>query len=511
VPETTPVHDLGRVLAAIRRRWLVAATVLAITLLATGAASRLGKSHYEATAQILLQLPDQVNGVLNPDGATSPANAQRDVTTNAQLITSVPVADAVRHQLHLTDTSKQLIARLSVTGQTTSNLVEITARDSLPDRAARVATAVARQYQAYRRQSAQDAIGSAISAASSRLTAMDATAQASAEGRALATRLHQLQTAQAVATGGVQLVRPATVPTAPVPRLSPLLAAVAFMLGLALAAAAIAVLERCDRRLLDEDAIADALGLPVLARVPAGGRGRRRRERTEAVDAVAARLRFVPPGKKAQVVMVAPAANYSAEDLAIELVDVMAGFEPSVMLIDADLSRARARGDAMDDGLTGVLRRGRSLEDALVPVLLEDGEEWRAGAWQLLPAGCGAARPMSLLASPEMRQLVAAARESADVVVVISPPLTHSAEALTVAALCDEIVVVARPRWTTRDDAARVREILGAARAGVAGVVVESARRRPARARDGGWVQEAPLVLAEQPLAADAAPFTASA
>jgi capsular polysaccharide biosynthesis protein len=485
----TPAQDLSRALAAVRRHWMPAVAILAITLLATAVVSRLGRPHYEATAQILIQQPDQVNAVLNPDGTTSPANAQRDVTTNAQLITSVPVADAVRRELHLTETSKQLIARLAVTGQSTSNLVEITARDARADRAARVATAVATQYQAYRRTSAQAAIQSAITAASARLDGMDAAAQASAAGRALSTRLHQLETAQAVATGGVQLVRPAAVPQAPVARLSPLTAAVALLLGLALAALAVAVLERLDPRLPDEDAIREAFELPVIGRLPGSSTARRRRRRTQAVDGLAARLRLVKPANKAQVVMVAPAAEYPGDEVAVELADALAGFEPWVMLIDANLSRWRAGGFAEPGGgLTAVLAGGGELADELIPIVPEDATDVRApGTWQLLPAGDGATRPMTLLASAQMRQLMAAARESADVVIVAAPPMPNDGEVLALAALCDEIVVVARPRLTTRAHARAARELLGAVSARVTGVVVDGENR--ARLRHRSWRQ----------------------
>ena len=85
--------------AVARRAW--AAAIFLLTLVAALAASRVGPSRYEATAQILLQQPDQVNAVLNPDAITSAANVQREVNTNAQLITSVPVIDAVRRQLRL--------------------------------------------------------------------------------------------------------------------------------------------------------------------------------------------------------------------------------------------------------------------------------------------------------------------------------------------------------------------------------------------------------------------------
>ena len=205
---TTPARGSRPGAAA---RWgaarAMAAAIFALTLIAALGVSRLGASRYEATAQILLQQPDQVNAVLNPDAITSAANVQREVNTNAQLITSVPVIDAVRRQLRLTESVPDLVDRLSVTGEATSNLVEITARDGAPDRAARIATAVAEQYQAYRRRSAQDAIGSAISAAAIRLRGMDAATRGSAEGEALEARLHQLETGAAVATGGVQVVR----------------------------------------------------------------------------------------------------------------------------------------------------------------------------------------------------------------------------------------------------------------------------------------------------------------
>ena len=112
----------------------MSAAIFALTLIATVGVSRLGASSYEATAQILLQQPDQVNAVLNPDAITSAANVQREVNTNAQLITSVPVIDAVRRQLRLTESVPDLVDRLSVTGEATSNLVEITARDGAPDR-----------------------------------------------------------------------------------------------------------------------------------------------------------------------------------------------------------------------------------------------------------------------------------------------------------------------------------------------------------------------------------------
>jgi capsular polysaccharide biosynthesis protein/Mrp family chromosome partitioning ATPase len=476
---TSPAQDLGAALRAVKRRASVAMAICALTVAATLGVTRLGPSRYEATAQILLQQPDQVNAVLNPDAITSAANVQREVNTNAQLITSVPVADAVRRQLHLTESVRDLVGRLSVTGEATSNLVEITARDERPERAARVATAVAVKYQSYRRRSAQEAIGPAISAAALRLRGMDATTRGSAEGKELESRLHQLETGAAVATGGVQVVRPAAIPLRPEPRVPPLTAAVAVMLGLALAALAVTLLERFDRRLLDEEDVEAAFGHAVTGRIPAPGRrGSHNGRRTEAFDALAARLRSTAPSPHGRVVMLAAAAPYAGDDVAIRLAEALADLEPRVMLIDADL-RHESSGEgaelAESGGLTAILCDQSTLEDEIVLASYgQDGDDpLPARAWELLPAGCGASRPTALLGSPEMEALLALARNRADIVIVAAPSLASGADALVLAPLCDEIVVVVRERSATRDQARGARQVLAATSTPVVGLIFE--------------------------------------
>jgi capsular polysaccharide biosynthesis protein/Mrp family chromosome partitioning ATPase len=476
----TPAQDFGAVLRAVRRHTLAAAAVIGLTLLTAIGVSRLGASQYEATAQILLQQPDQVNAVLNPEAIPSAANAQREVNTNAQLITSVPVADAVRRQLHLRESVHDLASRVSVNGEATSNLVEITARDERPDRAAQVATAVAEQYQAYRRESAQKAIQLAIDAAQTRLSAMDASARQSSEGQALETRLHQLETGEAVATGGVQIVRPAPVPSSAVPRLSWLAAAVAVVLALSLAALAVFVLERLDRRLLDEDAVKDAFGgVDVIARIPSRGTGGRpARERVEAFDRLAARLRFAKPDQAARVVLVAAISGDHGDDVAIRIAEALAELESRVLLIDADLRHdGRAAGAAVaDGGLTAVLRGESSFDDEIVLATYGhvDGDE-RPRAWTLLPAGAGSSRPMALLGGLEMDFVIAEARTRSDFVILAVP---SAADVLPLARLCHEIVLVVGERSVTHEQAAVVREALAPAPPAGIGIVLERSGRR---------------------------------
>ena len=473
----SPAQDLGAALRALRRRSGVAVAILALTLGGAVAVSRLAPAEYRATAEILLQQTDQVNAVLNPEAVTSAANAQREVNTNAQLITSIPVVDGVRARLRLREGSAELIDRMSVTGEATSNLVEIAVTDPRPRRAARVATAVAVEYQAYRRRSAQDAIGSAITAASLRLRAMDDAARRSSEGQALEERLHQLETGEAVATGGVQVVRRAGVPSSPAPRLTPLAVAATVGLALALAALAVLTLERVDRRLLDRAAVEEAFGLPVIGCIPAAGPGDDPR-RIEAFDALAARLRHTAPGAPGRVLLVA-GVPYPGDDAAVRLAEALAEVEPRVLLIEADLRHEGIPLDGVaEGGLTAVLRGESTLDDeVMLASYAPAGDDSLPGrTWELLAAGARAGRPTSLLGSPEMRDLLASARSRADTVIVAAPSLTSGADVLAMAPLCDEIVVVVRERSATRDDARRGREVLESASARVRGIVLERGR-----------------------------------
>jgi Mrp family chromosome partitioning ATPase len=412
---TSAADSAGAVLRAVGRRAWPAAIVFAVTLLAAFGVSRLGASRYDATAQILLQQTDQVNAVLNPDAITSAANAQREVNTNAQLITSVPVLDAVRRQLRLHETARELAARLSVSGEATSNLVEISAEDTDPRRAAEVATAVAKQYQTYRRKSAQAAIGSAVDAAAARLQGMDAAARGSAA-----------------------------------------------------------------------------------------------RRRVEAFDALAVKLRS--RHGSGRVVMVAAPAPYVHDDVAIRLTEALADLEPRVLLIDADLRHEGAAVEELADcgGLTSVLLSRTSLEDELVLASYrqDDDDPLPVRAWEFLPAGSGASRPTALLGGHDMTSLLASVRRRAEIVLVAAPAFGSGADAIVLAPLCDEIVLVVRERSATREQADRTRRALDGIDTPVTGIVLETGtpsrpwplarrRRRPVLRRERRRTQdEAPRATA---------------
>ena len=176
--------------------------------------------------------------------------------------------------------------------------------------------------------------------------------------------------------------------------------------------------------------------------------------------------------------MLAAAAPYAGDDVAVRLAEALADLEPRVMLIDADLRHESSGAGAElaeSGGLTAILCDQSTLEDEIVLASYgQDGDDpLPARAWELLPAGTGASRPTALLGSPEMEALLARARDRADIVIVAAPSLASGADALVLAPLCDDIVVVVRERSATRDQARGARRVLAATSTPVVGLIFE--------------------------------------
>lgn len=488
----TPTERLQDFAAAVRRRWLPA--LLVFTLTAAGAAvlTSAGPKSYDATAQILLQPTDAVESTISPGTVSSEADAQRDVTTYSQEITVEPVARAVRSLLRLDTTLPSLVERISVSGQETSNLVSITARDSRPALAAALASAFATEYQRYRKQLALSQIDQALAAA-------EADPQAKVKGSPVAARVELLQAAAASETGGVQIIRPATVPSSaasPNLRKSILLGIVA---GLILALAAVFAMEFLDRRLVDPRQLEAAFGVPALAIIPGGRRlhdaARLQAARRQPYTDLAARLAFTSLAAGSRTIMISPASRRESSDrVALGLAQALGMLGRRVILIEADICAQGTSAPESDEpsGLTAVLAGRSSFERELNDVFFVAGsggeghevEPWALVSYSTLPCGPPVAEPEALLGREAMRDVIERAQAHADLVLVATAPLDRPSGVLPLVRLCAGVIIVAHERAIRAEQAHRIAELLRSAPASLLGTVLVrggSAKQQPAR------------------------------
>jgi polysaccharide biosynthesis transport protein len=466
----SPAERLREYLRVARRRWLVLALVTCAVAVIALLLSLAGTKKYDASAVLLLREADPVDTILGNSSDVS--DPERESNTQIGLIKLDPVAEGVKEELDLSTPTDELLDQVSTEFQGNSDLVEVTVRDESPQLAAAIANAFATEYVAFRRDTARASLEEAAKLANERLESLDPEELGSTEGRELETRLRELEIASSLQTGGVEVVRRASVPVDPaVPR--PMLAVVVgLMVGFTLALMIVLLLEFADRRLKDEDEAQEILELPLIARIPRPARGgdenRRDRLREEAYASLAANLLFVDRVERGTVLLVtSPGPSDGKTTVTLGLARALATLSKRVIAVEADLRHPRFADRlnlGREPGFAGVAGEAIGLDSALVEI---DAATMRMGngaapgpSFSVLQAGPPLGAPQMVLTRPAAGEVFAACRQRADFVLVDAPPIGVVHDAITLANFTDAVLLVARLGWTTKDVARESLRVL---------------------------------------------------
>lgn len=465
----SPAERLREYLRVVRRRWLVLALVTGAVAVVALLLSLAGTKKYDASAVLLLREADPVDAILGNSSEVS--DPERESNTQIGLIKLDPVAEGVEEELDLTVSTSDLLEQVSTEFQGNSDLVEVTVRDESPRLAAAIANAFATEYVAFRRDTARASLEEAAKLANERLESLSAEERESTEGRQLEARLRELEIASSLQTGGVEVVRRASVPTDPaVPR--PMLSTfVGLIVGLTLALIIVLLLEFVDRRLKDEEEAQEILELPLIARIPRtarGGDSRRDRLREEAYASLAANLLFIDREERGSVLMVtSPGPSDGKTTVTLGLARALATLSKRVIAVEADLRHPRFAERLSlghEPGFAGVAGEALGLDSALVEIdaanmRMNDGST-SGPSFSVLQAGPPINAPQMVLSRPATGQVFAACRQRADFVLVDAPPIGVVHDAITLAGFVDASILVARLGWTTKDVARESLRVL---------------------------------------------------
>jgi capsular polysaccharide biosynthesis protein len=162
---------------------------------------------------------------------------------------------------------------VSVKAETNTNVVGIEAVSTDATEAADVANAFADQFVLSRQAADRASVAAARELVKEQLDTLSAADAASAYGLMLKEKYESLRILESMQNGGftvVEMARPPGAPFAPQPSRS---AIIALFVGLVVGIGVAFLLNYLDKRIKDEKALEKALGVPVLASVPAvGGR-----------------------------------------------------------------------------------------------------------------------------------------------------------------------------------------------------------------------------------------------
>ncbi|MEL7363576.1 MAG: polysaccharide biosynthesis tyrosine autokinase, partial [Bacteroidota bacterium] len=205
---------------------------------------------------------------------------------------------------------------------------------------------------------------------------------------------------------------------------------------------------------------------------------------TEAFRHLRTSVQYSLPDSKLEAIMVSsPGPGEGKSTTAVNLAIALAQAGKRTLYIDADLRRPTGH------RLLGV-NRDRGLAELLFQDAPIDWENYRRALhidWgrfdnhldnlYVLPAGQVVPDPAELLGSHKMEQLLEAARQEFDVVILDTSPILAVTDAVLLATYCDATLLVARAEETSWRSLQRAKELLettGDAGAPVIGAVLNS-------------------------------------
>jgi capsular exopolysaccharide synthesis family protein len=508
-------------LKAIHRRWpvVVVAGLLGLLigyLVAPSAANQAGARGSYSAAATVLQAPD----VKDP------------VASTTLLATSDAVAERVSKGLSTHPAPQELLLQVAAVGDKTSNAITITASDTEPQTAMALANAFAQgtvdEFLARHR----DAAAARFTGLEGQLTDVDDQLKQvtgsigavsgpvnpvlQARGGALSARYAQIYASlqeaanQANNPTGLEILSPAVgaKSNAGPFSLSTTTArtVVGLALGLLLGGALALVLEHFDTRPRDRSAAQHAYRLPVLAEIPKIRHSERRdfalittsqpeSSAAEAYRSLRSTIMFTDSRirrlgskdidlngsahttQRPQVILVTSAC--AAEGKTATVVNLAACFADvgkRVLVLDCDFRGPDAHqylGVSPSTGLSNLLTSMTTVD------LSQHVRQSDIPHVDVITAGTQLERPSTLVA--RIGDLMAQARELADIVLIDSAPMLLANDAMDLIPYVDAVLVVSYTGRATSEQAQRISELLTRTRAPVIGVALVGANGRPSR------------------------------
>ena len=500
--------DVRAALGFLRRHALLIAFVTVATAAAAFGISITQPNSYTGNATLLWTPTPSASGNL-PDTASTMQTIQGIAGSSTVLS---PIASA--YHLSLRQLKRDTSAGISISQTSASQILTISAKASSPGVAASIANALSTALINYRASRQKRVLSAQITFLQQQLDTLAGKTDPSSVAAAsdVRTQLVQLRSEQAVFAPDLSVLTPAVPPTSassPRPKRN---AAMGLFVGLVLGLLLGAFRDRLDRRTHSADEVEAIYGAPTLGRVPFGGTRRTSRGELLADFAAASPLADayrtirtnlslyqLKQGKSIVVLVTSAVPAEGKSAVSANLAHSLSVTGKRVLAVSADLhnpslheyfgspaddsgvapimlvnesARGRLSAPRPASGLIQVLAGEVSLDEGARLIPLTPRERASGGSLSLLANSSTFFDPAALFGSGQMEQFLEEARERFDVIVLDSPPLHANADAALLAQVSDVVVVVARIKHLTRNQARRAARMMAAAHISPTGLIV---------------------------------------
>jgi capsular exopolysaccharide synthesis family protein len=467
-----------------RRAWII----VLVTLLAGGAAAAFAfatRNTYDSTAKLLFR--QSLGTELNALGLL-PGNADFDnlALDNVEVASSRRVADATAVRLRALGedvTGKDVADDVTVALAKNTDVVDISAKDTDREDAARLATLYAEEAAKIANRDEQEQATRVLDNLDRQYNELPLVEQTGPRGRKLQEHIQRMRTIADVGVGSPRVIQEGVVPTSRAGNpVETILLGVLF--GVLLGGGLALVREQSDRKLRRTEQVTAAFDAPVLTTVPRSRALKRHKpfadlppQIAEAFRMLQMNLRFARDEPVRSVLVTSARTGEGKTTIAWNLAAAAASGGLSVALVEADLRRP-SLADRYDleqaPGLAEALQGEVSISAAMQTILPIQGSANPVGhprQLHVIVAGSAAPNPWALMQSSVMVRVLDVLRKDHDIVIIDTPPLPHVADAISLLRHVDGVLVTASVNSTRGPEASRLRDQLQGLDANVLGVV----------------------------------------
>jgi succinoglycan biosynthesis transport protein ExoP len=454
---------------------------------------------YQATTRVLINEAPATKGT----DYTSVLTSERTAQTYAQLLTSESVLSSVAMTMSLDLSPAQLKRMILVEPVRDTQLIELKANDTDPNRATLILNTLVTQFirinsvlQGQRFETTKTSLNTQMASLEDRINALtdeleglgSSSVDESKRSRielsltqyrqiysSLLLSFEQVRLAEAQSTSSLVQVDKATPPSRPIRPRTVTNVALAGIIGFLIGAGIIFLIEAFDDTLKGPDDVARHLGLPVLGLIAKHDKdvkvitaAQPRSPISEAYRSLRTNLQFTSVDYPINTLLItSPSPGEGKSSVTANLGIVMAQSGRSVVLIDADLRRPNLHKILELSNRKGIstlfVQPKLSLDGSLQPTAVPN--------LYVLPAGEVPPNPSELLGSAKMFEIIGRVKDHADLVIIDTPPIMAVTDSAVLAPRVDGVILVVRPGSTNLGAAKQAVEQLRRVGANLLGVV----------------------------------------
>jgi capsular exopolysaccharide synthesis family protein len=452
-----------------RRKWIILMCLVLIPLAAYVYSDRLTKTFQSSTIISVQGTATDTGLYLNQDLPTGSANTAKI----AALVGTTAVTD--RAAQIMGEPKGSLRGTVTAKDDEKTEFITITATAGSGERAAEIANSVAKALRLTRERAGINRVDVAIGNVEKELSQLPPGEQL--QRSQLSEKLQGLRALRAAQSENTQVVEAGAVPTAAVSPNPKRNAILAFVVALLIAAGAVALAERLDRRLHDSRDVERLTGTPLLAQIPSSAFPGSAPD--PQLPIVFQTLRdsltyFNVDQRLASLLVISPLKGDGKTSVSTNLAVAFARSGKQVILVDADLRSPQVSsrmGTPPMPGLSEVISGSSEIQDALCEI------EPFGSYLRVLPGGSIPPNPSEMLGSARMSTILAELSEMSDLVLIDSAPVLVVSDAFPLFEQVAGIVGVSRLEQTPREAITRAIEVASSAGGRVLGMVATGAKQ----------------------------------